>query len=33
MRAFIALFALTALLQQPPRPSVIQDGDSHGDPP
>ena len=33
MRALIALFALTALLQQPPRPSVIQDGDSHGDPP
>jgi hypothetical protein len=33
MRTFIAWLALVALLQQPPRPSVIQDGDSHGDPP
>jgi hypothetical protein len=33
MRTPIVLLALAALLQQPPRPSVIQDGDSHGDPP
>jgi hypothetical protein len=33
MRTLIALLALGALLQQPPRLSVIQDGDSHGDPP
>jgi hypothetical protein len=33
MRTLIALLAFAGLLQQPPRPSVIQDGDSHGDPP
>ncbi|MEO8075180.1 MAG: DUF1080 domain-containing protein [Acidobacteriota bacterium] len=33
MRTFLVLLALAALLQQPPRLSVIQDGDSHGDPP
>jgi len=33
MRTLFALLALGALLQQPPRLSVIQDGEPHGDPP
>jgi 3-keto-disaccharide hydrolase len=33
MRTLITLLALGVLLQQPPRLSVVQDGDSHGDPP
>jgi hypothetical protein len=33
MRTLATLLALGALLQQPPRPSVIQDGEAHGDPP
>jgi hypothetical protein len=33
MRTLIALLALGVLWQQPSRPSVIQDGDPHGDPP
>lgn len=33
MRTILALLALGALLQQPPRLSVIQDGKPHGDPP
>ena len=33
MRWLIALLALGALVQQPPRYSPIQDGEAHGDPP
>jgi hypothetical protein len=33
MRTLLALLAVSVLLQQPPRYSVIQDGDPHGDPP
>ena len=33
MRTFLTLLALGAVLQQPPRPSAIQDGEAHGDPP
>ncbi|MGH9372578.1 MAG: 3-keto-disaccharide hydrolase [Vicinamibacterales bacterium] len=34
MRTFLTLLALGALLlQQPPRYSVVQDGEAHGDPP
>ena len=33
MRTLVALLALGALLQQPPRHAVVQDGDTHGDPP
>lgn len=33
MRLVLTLMAVGALLQQPPRYSVIQDGEAHGDPP
>jgi hypothetical protein len=33
MRVLLAILALGALMQQPPRPSMIQDGEAHGDPP
>ena len=33
MRILLAVLALGALLQQPPAPSPIQDGEAHGDPP
>ena len=33
MRSVVALLAVAALLQQPPRYSPIQDGEPHGDPP
>jgi hypothetical protein len=33
MRSVLTLLALGALLQQPPRYSVVQDGEAHGDPP
>ena len=33
MRILLALLAVGVLLQQPPRHSVVQDGEPHGDPP
>jgi Domain of Unknown Function (DUF1080) len=33
MRTLLTLLAIGALFQQPPRPSAIQDGEAHGDPP
>ncbi len=33
MRTLLTLLAIGALLQQAPRPSAIQDGEAHGDPP